>query len=178
MSDPAPILWLIPALPLAAAIACGLAAFAYADFKRYSHWPCVVGIAAAFLFALVALVIVFRRDGAAAVLTYFPWFQAGNVDVGLSLRADGLTAVMLVMITFISTLIAIFSIGYMHGDPGYPRFFAEFSLFVFFMTGLVLANNFIVLYACWEGVGLCSYLLIGFWFAGPVPRRRRARRSW
>jgi NADH-quinone oxidoreductase subunit L len=167
MSDPAPILWLIPALPLAAAIACGLAAFAYADFKRYSHWPCVVGIAAAFLFALVALVIVFRRDGAAAVLTYFPWFQAGNVDVGLSLRADGLTAVMLVMITFISTLIAIFSIGYMHGDPGYPRFFAEFSLFVFFMTGLVLANNFIVLYACWEGVGLCSYLLIGFWFARP-----------
>ncbi len=99
--------------------------------------------------------------------TYYTWFQAGNVDVGLSLRADGLTAVMLVMVTFISTLIAIYSIGYMHDDPGYPRFFAEFSLFVFFMTGLVLADNFIVLYGCWEGVGLCSYLLIGYWFQRP-----------
>src|SRR5437868_8485437 len=74
---------------------------------------------------------------------------------------------MLVMITCIATLIAIFSIGYMHHDPGYPRFFAAFSLFVFFMTGLVLASNFIALYACWEGVGLCSYLLIGFWFHKP-----------
>src|SRR5581483_4135992 len=68
---------------------------------------------------------------------------------------------------FVGTLIAIYSVGYMHGDAGYARFFAEISLFLFAMTGLVLANNFIVLYAFWEGVGLCSYLLIGFWFQRP-----------
>ena len=74
---------------------------------------------------------------------------------------------MLVTVTFIGTLIAIYSVGYMHGDAGYPRFFAEVSLFIFSMTGLVLADNFLLLYACWEGVGLCSYLLIGFWFTKP-----------
>src|SRR5205807_4075357 len=91
----------------------------------------------------------------------------GNVSASFSLRADGLTAIMLVMVTFIGSLIAIYSAGYMKGDPGYPRFFAEVSLFLFFMVGLVLANNFLLLYACWEGVGLCSYLLIGFWYARP-----------
>src|SRR5205807_1389748 len=91
----------------------------------------------------------------------------GNVSASFSLRADGLTAIMLVMVTFIGSLIAIYSAGYMHGDPGYPRFFAQVSLFLFFMVGLVLANNFILLYACWEGVGLCSYLLIGYWFTRP-----------
>src|SRR5439155_13002809 len=98
---------------------------------------------------------------------YYTWFQAGDVDVGFALRADPLTAIMLVTVTFIGTLIAIFAAGYMHGDPGYPRFFAEIALFIFSMTGLVLASNFILLYAFWEGVGLCSYLLIGFWFTKP-----------
>src|SRR5207253_2309336 len=91
-----------------------------------------------------------------------------RVDVGFSLRADALTAIMLVMVTFIGSLIAIYAAGYMHGDPGYPRFFAEVALFLFSMTGLVLANNFILLYAFWEGVGVCSFLLIGFWFARPA----------
>ena len=93
--------------------------------------------------------------------------SAGAVNVDFGLRADALTAIMLVMVTFIGTLIAIYSVGYMHGDPGYPRFFAEVSLFIFSMTLLVLADNFILLYAGWEGVGLCSYLLIGFWFTKP-----------
>src|SRR5207245_11503323 len=85
-----------------------------------------------------------------------------------TLQADSLTAVMLLAITFVGTLIAVFSSGYMRGDPGYPRYFAIMSLFLFSMTGLVLANNFLVLYAFWEGVGLCSYLLIGFWFERPA----------
>src|SRR5262249_26019045 len=84
-----------------------------------------------------------------------------------TLQADHLTAFMLLLVTFVGSLIAIYSIGYMHGDPGYPRFFAEIALFIFSMTGLVLANNLIVLYAFWEGVGVCSYLLIGFWFEKP-----------
>jgi NADH-quinone oxidoreductase subunit L len=90
-----------------------------------------------------------------------------GVNVGFTLRADALSAMMLVMITFIASFIAIYSIGYMGHDPGYPRFFAEIALFVFAMTLLVTADNFVLLYAGWEGVGLCSYLLIGFWFNKP-----------
>jgi NADH-quinone oxidoreductase subunit L len=116
---------------------------------------------------MVTLAHVAKADGPALV-RYYTWFQAGNVDVGFTLRADGLTAIMLVTVTFISTVIAVYSIGYMRGDPGYPRFFAEISLFVFSMTGLVMADNFLGLYAFWEGVGLCSYLLIGFWFTRPA----------
>ena len=85
---------------------------------------------------------------------------------------------MLAMVTFIATLIAIFSGGYMHGDPGYPRFFAVMSLFVFSMCGLVLANNFLLLVAFWEGVGLCSYLLVGYYYAKPSRPPRPGRRSW
>src|SRR5439155_637214 len=84
---------------------------------------------------------------------------------------DGLTLVMLVTVTFVGTLIAIYSAGYMAGDPGYPRYFAVVSLFLFSMTGLVLANNLVLLYAFWEGVGVCSYLLIGFWFNKPSAAR-------
>jgi NADH-quinone oxidoreductase subunit L len=179
MSNVGAYLWLIPALPLLGSAA--IAVLGRRVLREQSHWPCVLGAGGACLFALAVLVAVandpvgpFRGADLAPetdlpphLHTYCTWFQAGNVDVGLSLRADALTAIMLVMITFIGTLIAIFSIGYMHHDPGYPRFFAEFSLFVFFMTGLVLADNFIVLYGCWEGVGVCSYLLIGFWFQRP-----------
>jgi NADH-quinone oxidoreductase subunit L len=90
------------------------------------------------------------------------------VDAGFTLRADALTAMMLVMITFIGSFIAIYSVGYMHGDEGYARFFAEIALFIFMMTTLVMADNFLLLYLGWEGVGLCSYLLIGFWFTKPA----------
>jgi NADH-quinone oxidoreductase subunit L len=119
------------------------------------------------------------------IVRYGPWIKVGlpanvmaeappplawrhGVDVELSLRADPLSASMLTMITFVGTLIAIFAVGYMHGDPGYPRFFAAMSLFIFSMTLLVAADNLILLYAGWEGVGLCSYLLIGFWFSKPA----------
>src|SRR5262249_54500000 len=91
-----------------------------------------------------------------------------NFRVTLSLQADTLTAVMLFTVTFVGTFIAVFSAGYMQGDPGYPRYFAIMSFFLFSMTGLVLADNFLLLYAFWEGVGLCSYLLIGFWFERPT----------
>jgi NADH-quinone oxidoreductase subunit L len=84
--------------------------------------------------------------------------------VDVTLRADPLTAVMLTTVTFISLLVIVYSVGYMRGDPGYWRFFAYVSLFVFSMTMLVAASNFVLLYMFWEAVGLCSYLLIGFWF--------------
>ena len=91
----------------------------------------------------------------------------GDFHIDVTLRADPLAAVMLATVTFISLLVAVYSIGYMHGDPGAWRFFAYVSLFVFSMTMLVSVSNFVLLYVFWEAVGLCSYLLIGFWFQKP-----------
>ena len=88
--------------------------------------------------------------------------------IDVTLRADPLTAIMLAIVTFISSLVAIYSIGYMHGDRGYWRFFTYIGLFVFSMTMLVSASNFVLLYVFWEAVGLCSYLLIGFWYEKPA----------
>ena len=93
--------------------------------------------------------------------------SARDLDLGISLRTDPLTAMMLAVVTSISLLVVIYSIGYMHDDPGYWRFFTYVSLFVFSMTMLVSASNFALLYVFWEAVGLCSYLLIGFWFTRP-----------
>lgn len=165
--DPRNYLWLIPALPL---LGSGVIVLASRRFPAMCHIPCIAGAVGACVFAILTFIAVASQPEKAPLIVTgqdAPWISVKNVDVNFSLRADGLTAVMLVMVTFIGSLIAIYSAGYMHGDPGYPRFFAEVSLFLFFMTGLVLANNFILLYACWEGVGLCSYLLIGFWFARP-----------
>ncbi len=91
----------------------------------------------------------------------------GNFHVDIVLRADTLTAVMLAVVTLISLLVAVYSIGYMHGDRGYWRFYSYIALFVFSMTMLVSVSNFVLLYVFWEAVGLCSYLLIGFWYEKP-----------
>jgi NADH-quinone oxidoreductase subunit L len=167
--DPRSYMWLIPVLPLAASAVTAF--LGPRVLKGHSHWPCVLAAAASCVLSI--LVMVFIAGGQGPVFrSYYTWFEVHGgggdaVNVGFSLRADGLTAIMLVTVTFVGSLIAIYSAGYMHGDPGYPRFFAEVALFLFAMTGLVMADNFLVLYAFWEGVGLCSYLLIGFWFTKP-----------
>jgi proton-translocating NADH-quinone oxidoreductase chain L len=164
-----PLLWLIPGLPLLGAIIAGF--FGPRLLREKSHWPVVLGCAGAcavVLWALVRLIGMEHDEVHRITAPAVNWFTAGNVSVSYSIAIDPLTAIMLTAITFIGTWIAIFSIGYMHGDPGYPRFFAVLSLFVFAMCILVLADNLILLYAGWEGVGLCSYLLIGFWFAKPA----------
>ena len=166
--DPRSYLWLIPALPLLGAALT--AALGPRCLRGQSHWPCILAsIGACFLSVMTLIAVARGFPSGNGFPTYYEWFVAGDLTVAFSLRVDGLTAVMLVTVTFIGSLIAFYSVGYMHGDPGYPRFFAEVSLFLFSMTGLVLANNFILLYAFWEGVGLCSYLLIGFWFTKPSP---------
>jgi NADH-quinone oxidoreductase subunit L len=178
MSDLAPYMWLIPGLPLLASIVTAF--FGPRWLKKQSHWPCVLAIAASCVLSVLVLYGVVKAD--APTLTgytqgpqvgyRYTWFHAGSLDVGFTLRADALTAVMLVTVTFVGTWIAIFAIGYMSHErqhnAGYARFFAEVALFIFSMTGLVLADNFILLYAFWEGVGLCSYLLVGFWFEKPA----------
>ena len=95
------------------------------------------------------------------------WLTVSELEVPIEFRVDGLTTMMLSMVTFVSTLVAVFAAGYMAGDPGYPRFFALIGLFVFSMTGLVLSNNYLLTYVFWEGVGVCSYLLVGFWHTRP-----------
>ncbi len=152
-------------LPLAAAFAawglCGTRA------ARYAHVPLVGACAAAAVLAFLLLGRVLDGGSGQTLSRPVTWFAAGHLKVHFVLGVDALTSIMLCMITFIATLIALFSSGYMRGDPGYGRFFAFMSLFVFSMCGLVLANDFLLLLAFWEGVGLCSYLLIGYYFDKP-----------
>jgi NADH-quinone oxidoreductase subunit L len=101
----------------------------------------------------------------AFVQTYFSWIPAGDLRIDAALMIDQLALVMLLVVTGVGALIHVFSVGYMRDDPGYPRYFAYLNLFVFFMLVLVLGANYPILFIGWEGVGLCSYLLIGFWFS-------------
>ena len=96
---------------------------------------------------------------------YFSWIPAGSLQINAAIQLDQLSMVMVLVITGVGTLIHIFSVGYMREDPGYPRYFAYLNLFVFFMVVLVLGASYPVMFVGWEGVGLCSYLLIGFWFS-------------
>ncbi len=152
--------WIIPCLPLLGAL---IAAIAARRLGSNAHVPVVAGIALAFLFSLGSL---FSAHAEATTLVA-RWMAISKLEVPIEFRVDGLTTMMLSMVTFVSSLVAIFAVGYMAGDSGYPRFFALIGLFVFSMTGLVLSNNFLVTYAFWEGVGVCSYLLIGYWHTRP-----------
>ena len=137
---------------------------------RHAHWLSIAALGVACGSALFVLLVragVLPGD-AVAQSAGFEWLQVGEFDISISVRADTLTAMMLATVTFVGLLVAVYSAGYMHGDPGYPRYFAAFSLFVFSMCLLVAADNFVLLYVAWELVGLCSYLLIGFWFERPA----------
>ena len=105
--------------------------------------------------------------GEPVIIDLFTWIHSGDFDAAWALRFDQLTAVMLLVVTGVSALVHWYSIGYMAGDPGIPRFFAYLSLFTFAMLTLVTADNFLQMFFGWEGVGLCSYLLIGFWYDRP-----------
>jgi NADH-quinone oxidoreductase subunit L len=169
-----PNIWLIPALPLMAAIIT--AALGPRVLRERSHWPCVVAsVLAAFASILILAVAARERPGgsvdggvASVATNVYEWISVAGFSAPVTLRVDPLTALMLVMVTGVGSLIVIYSIGYMHGDRGYWRFFSAVALFLFSMTGLVLASNFLLIYVFWELVGLCSYLLIGFWYERPA----------
>src|SRR5687767_8441346 len=93
-----------------------------------------------------------------------PWITTGTFTAGFFYQVDQLSMIFLLVITGVGSLIHVYSIGYMHGDPGFSRFFAYLNLFIFMMLNLVLADNFLLTFLGWEGVGLCSFLLIGFWY--------------
>ncbi|CAK0751506.1 NADH-quinone oxidoreductase subunit L [Gammaproteobacteria bacterium] len=149
--------------PLLGSLAAGL--FGWKIGRAGSHWATILGVVISFLLSLV----VFKHlviDGAApfdgAIYTWLASGSGLHLEVGF--RVDELTAVMLVVVTFVSLMVHVYTIGYMHDDPGYTRFFSYIALFTFAMLMLVMANNFLQLFFGWEGVGVVSYLLIGFWF--------------
>src|ERR1700735_456043 len=123
------------------------------------------------LFVSAALSIIAFNDvaleGHKYIIQIMPWIHSGDFAADWTVRVDTITAVMLVVVTGVSSLVHLYSIGYMHEDPHRPRFFSYLSLFTFAMLMLVTANNFLQLFFGWEGVGLASYLLIGFWYTQP-----------
>jgi NADH-quinone oxidoreductase subunit L len=123
-----------------------------------------VGISFAIAVAIFLELLGSPVDRRLQIVTLFPWIVAGGVHAGFSYQIDQLSIVMMLIVTGVGFLIHVYSIGYMHGDRGVWRFFAYMNLFIFAMLNLVLADNFLLLFLGWEGVGLCSYLLIGFWY--------------
>ena len=130
--------------------------------KNRAHWIAVPFVGLSMVFGLLTV-----RDvisGTVINEDLYTWIISGDFKVSVGFLIDQLTAVMLVVVTVVSFLVHVYSIGYMHGDPGYYRFFAYLNLFTFSMLMLIMSNNFLQLYFGWEAVGLCSYLLIGYWY--------------
>ena len=161
--------WLVVVLPFAGFLANGLISFFWPNAKRAVS-AIGVGVLVASFAVAVAVVTGLGANphGAPYVLTYWSWMPVGGLEIAAALQVDQLSAVMLMVVTGISALIHVFSVGYMRDDPGYPRYFSYLNLFVFFMLVLVLGASFPVMFVGWEGVGLCSYLLIGFWYLDKV----------
>jgi proton-translocating NADH-quinone oxidoreductase chain L len=168
MLEPTSLLVAIPLLPLVGAILCALFG-SVRELKAWAHLPAVVcaavscGCAIAIFSQLATTTTPIEYPGQAS--KPIVWFGVGfgKFVVNFSLSADHLAGVMLLAVTFIGFWIVVFSIGYMHGSPGFPRYFAVVSLFLASMNLLILADNFLLMFAGWEGVGLCSYLLVGYW---------------
>ena len=157
--------WLVLLFPFVGFLANGSISLLRLDAKRAVT---TIGVGALVLSFLVAVAVMAGLAGAPAdapyVLSLWQWMPAGRLEIELALQVDQLSAMMLLVVTGVSMVIHVFSVGYMGEDPGYARYFSYLNLFVFFMLVLVLGANFPVMFVGWEGVGLCSYLLIGFWF--------------
>jgi len=154
-------LWLIPFLPLAGAAINGFTG--RRTSKTVQSAVAIGSVLLSFLWVVKTLMVLMPLEER-YVEHYFTWMASGMLQVGVDFAVDRLTAVMLCVVTGIGTLIHIYATGYMHEEEGYYRFFAYLNLFMFFMLILVLGGNFLILFVGWEGVGLCSYLLIGFYF--------------
>ena len=150
---------LIPLLPLLAFVVLGL--FGH-HIKERAHFVAVPAVCLSFLISLVAFSEV--ANGNVLEVPLYTWADSGDLSIQIGLYVDQLTAAMLMLVTIVSGLVHVYTIGYMHGEPGYARFFGNIALFTFSMLMLVMADNFLQLFVFWEAVGLCSYLLIGHWY--------------
>jgi len=158
-----PALVLVPAVPM---IVAGAISLMKQKRRKAAARLAIGSLGFSFLYSLAAFILVASRPGM-SICTYTNWFQVGQAYVELGWILDPLSAVMLVMVSFVGLLIFIYSVGYMEHDENYTRFFCFMSLFAGAMLGLVIANSVLLLFMCWELVGLTSYLLIGFWYQKP-----------
>jgi len=156
---------LVVLLPLVGAIIAGL--FRVPIGRKGAHSVTILGVSLSFIFSVIVAVAVFTETVAPLNVNLYTWADGSNIfpyHFNIGFLIDHLTVIMMVIVTFVSLLVHIYSIGYMADDDGYQRFFSYISLFTFMMLMLVTANNFLQLFFGWEGVGLVSYLLIGFWY--------------
>ncbi len=164
MTDMQKLYLLVPLAPLIGAVVTGL--FGRKLGRGASHWITILGVAIAFFASVLIFQDVSRGhyfNGAV-----YTWLTTGDIRFEVGFLIDRLTVLMMLVVTFVSLMVHIYTIGYMHDDDGYQRFFSYISLFTFSMLMLVMANNFLQLFFGWEAVGLVSYLLIGFWFTRPT----------
>src|ERR1700735_4852547 len=155
------LLWLIPIFPLLGFLINGI--FGRRIPKALINTIAVGSVALSFAWVVKTLLALDPIE-TKYVEHYFTWIQSGMLNIGVDFAVDRLTAIMLMVVTGVGTLIHIYAVGYMEHEGGYYRFFAYLNLFMFFMLVLVLAQNYLLLFVGWEGVGLCSYLLVGFYF--------------
>ncbi len=155
------LLILIPLLPLIGFLVLGI------GFRKIPvRISSILGPGTIFLSLLLTIIVClnFHQFNSSPVQYFFPWLEFGSLNISFSFLIDPLSILMLLIVTGVGFLIHVYSVGYMKGDPGFNRFFSYMNLFVFFMLVLVMGGNYPVMFIGWEGVGLCSYLLIGFWF--------------
>ena len=160
----------VPMAPLIGSLLAGVLGTALGGNRigrKLSHTLTIVGVLVSFILSAITLKAV-AVDGAYFNETLYTWMVVGSLKMEVGFLVDGLTAMMMVVVTFVSLMVHLYTIGYMHEDEGYNRFFAYISLFTFSMLMLVMSNNMLQLFFGWEAVGLVSYLLIGFWFNKPT----------
>ena len=150
------------ALPLIAGILVGL--FGKKIGKLFTNSVTILGVFASFVISIYLLATILETPSLIFNQNVYTWLEIGSYNFSIGLLIDNLTVSMMVVVNFISLMVHIYTIGYMHNDPGYHRFFCYISLFTFAMLSLVMANNFLQLFFGWEAVGVMSYLLIGFWY--------------
>jgi NADH-quinone oxidoreductase subunit L len=163
------LLLAVPLAPLAGAVIAGLFGTQFLGNmvgRKTSHTVTILGVLIAFIISVQTLLAVI--DGAAFNGVIYNWMTIGTLKMEVGFQIDSLSAMMMCVVTFVSLMVHVYTIGYMQEDPGYNRFFAYISLFTFSMLMLVMSNNFLQLFFGWEAVGLVSYLLIGFWYTRPT----------
>jgi len=148
--------------PLLGSLIAGL--FGKVIGRAGAHWVTIIGVGVSSILSMFAYKYIMFDGGEIFNQTIYTWLSIGSLDMNVGFLVDRLSVTMMVVVTFVSWMIHIYTIGYMHDDPGYQRFFSYISLFTFAMLMLVMSNNFMQLFFGWEGVGLVSYLLIGFWY--------------
>ncbi|MEY4257019.1 MAG: hypothetical protein RLZZ141_2246, partial [Pseudomonadota bacterium] len=148
--------------PLVGAVLAGLLGRVIG--RSGAHWATIIGVGLSFVLSLRVFQLIVLEGEPALNTNLYTWLEAGGVAFHVGFLVDQLTATMMLVVTFVSWMVHVYTIGYMHDDPGYQRFFSYISLFTFSMLMLVMSNNFMQLFFGWEAVGLVSYLLIGFWF--------------